>query len=633
MTQKITFKFLSKKIETRKEKREILLFSLLILSACSSPKKITETTTKPSANGETVVINVDYSELNLGEKQTRDLIEGKTTKATGVLGAKEVYSLAPEKSNANIFIDKSLQYGLAGISGTHLYAVDFNNDSYTDLVILPDYYSKPEWYQYSSVEKKFYKLTYDPMPEVTRASYLAFYDFNRDGKKDILLGTLNQKSAMRPVPWRIFYNVSEKNIVKFFEIQNVFPQADAASGVSLIDFDLDGLIDLFQPNWFSLDGQFKTRPDLLWRGEEVTNNGLFFSNKSLLLTDEHRYIKQEKNYVNATPSFGSSICDVDRNGRVDILTSSSNGYANKMWLNLVEDNNEMSFKDYAESSRYAFDELGDKILRGGGNSFFSLCMDYNNDSIPDVMLGSLNRETDPETTDRSTIFTGSTKTFPPKFIRSEFYREIGGKYVEGDRRGVLLDYNNDGFVDVIVDNAGFPPDSRLVFFEQQPDHSYVDRASEFGINFVNPSGTVSLDLNRDGKMDFISAQTKLRTGTFLDEKTKIYVFENQVKNKNQSLRVFLASDEANPGAIGASVEVITNKRKFWRINEYVNGGLPSQNEEGLHFGLGTDVVKEIVVNWPIIKQKQKVIRRYKITRSLLKKKKFRLTLSEDGKIL
>lgn len=619
---------------TKKEKGEVILLSLLFLSACSSPKKITETTTQPADNGESVVINVDYSELNLGEKQTKDVIEGKNSKAIGTLGAKEVYSLAPKKISHKVFSEKSQQYGLENVTGTHLYAVDFNNDSYTDLVILPDYYSKPEWYQFSPTEKKFFKLSYDPMPEVARASYLAFYDFNRDGKKDLLLGTLNQKSAMRPVPWRVFYNVSEKNIVKFFEIKNVFPAADAASGVSFLDYNLDGLIDLFQPNWFSLDGKFKTRPDLLWRGEEINNNGLRFSNQSQLLIDEHRFIKQEKSYINATPSFGSSICDVDRNGRVDILTASSNGYANKMWLNVNEEEQDFVFKDYAESSRYAFDELGDKILRGGGNSFFSLCMDYNNDSIPDIMLGSLNRETDPETTDRSTIFTGSTKSFPPKFIRSEFYREIGGKYIEGDRRGVLLDYNNDGFVDVLVDNAGFPPDSRLVFFEQQPDHSYVDRAEEFGIDFVNPSGTVSIDLNRDGKMDFISAQTKLRTGSFLEEKTKIYVFENQSKNKNQSLRVFLVSDEANPGAIGATVEVVTNKRKFWRVNEYVNGGLPSQNEEGLHFGLGADLPKEIVVTWPILyKQngKNKIVR-YPINSNKLKMLKGRVTLFENGKM-
>ena len=619
-------------LKMHREKRELFLFSLLLLTACSSPKKITETETKPAANGETVVVNVDYSELNLGEKQTKDVVEGKNSKSLGTVGVKEVYSLSPQKTNTSVFIDKASEYGLNKVSGTHLYAVDFNNDSYTDLVILPDYYSKPEWYQFSITEKKFFKLSYDPMPEVTRASFLAFYDFNRDGKKDLLLGTLNQKSAMRSVPWRIFYNVSDKNIVKFFEIKNVFPAADASSGISLLDYNLDGIIDLFQPNWFSSDGQFKTRPDLLWKGEDVSNNGLIFSNQSRLLTDEHRYIKQEKNYINATPSFGSSICDVDRNGRVDILTASSNGYANKMWLNTIDEDDNVNFKDYAESSRYAFDELGDKILRGGGNSFFSLCMDYNNDSIPDVMLGSLNRETDPETTDRSTIFTGSTKSFPPKFIRSEFYRETGGKYVEGDRRGVLLDYNNDGLIDVVVDNAGFPPDSRLVFFEQLPDHSYVDRAEEFGINFVNPSGTVSIDLNRDGKMDFISAQTKLRTGTFLEETTKLYVYENQVKNNNQSLRVFLISEEANPGAIGASVEVITNKRKLWRINEYVNGGLPSQNEEGLHFGLGTDALKEIVVTWPVQRQGNKIKSiRYKISSQKLQSTKGRITLFENGK--
>ena len=292
------------------------------------------------------------------------------------------------------------------------------------------------------------------------------------------------------------------------------------------------------------------------------------------------------------------------------------------------------FRDIGEASGYASDEVGDKLLRGGGNNFFSLCFDYNNDSLPDVLVGSLNRETDPETQDRSSVLTGSTKGYPPRFIRSEFYRQSSNeKYVEGDRRGVLIDYNNDGLIDFFVDNAGFPPDSRAVFFEQEKDHAYSDRSKEFGLDIVNPSGTVSIDLNRDGKMDLISGQTKLRMGQFLDGKTQIYVFENVAVNKNKAIRLFFKSIDANPHAIGATVEVVTNKRKMWRIVEYLSGSLPSQNEQGLHFGLGQDSIKEINVTWPILKNGKTLVRKYKVSDALLKQKNYRLTLTEDGKLL
>lgn len=560
---------------------------------------------------------------------------GKKNGPTGIVqGEKIVYTLQPTPTINSPFRNATEDYGLSGVSATHLYAVDFNGDGYTDLVTLPDYYSKPDWYQFSPELKKFQKVENDPMPEIVRASFLAFFDFDRDGRMDLLVGTLNQKSAMRPVPLRIFLNVGDQKRAKFFEIKNVFTVPDAASGIVFLDYDQDGMIDLFQPNWFSFDGKNKPRPDILWRGEKLFTTGLEFSNQSGLLQDEHRFIKADKEYINATPSFGASICDVDRNGRTDILTTSSNGFNNKLWSFTKETlgGTELElFRDIGEASGFASDEVGDKLLRGGGNNFFSLCFDYNNDSLTDVLIGSLNKETDPETQDRSSVLTGSTRGYPPRFIRSEFYRQNSNeRYIEGDRRGVLIDYNNDGFIDFFVDNAGFPPDSRAVFFEQQKDHAFVDRSKEFGLDIVNPSGTVTIDLNRDGKMDLISGQTKLRTGQYLEGKTQIYVFENVTKNTNKSVRILFKSDEANPHAIGATVEVVTNKRKLWRIVEYVSGSLPSQNEEGIHFGLGTDAIKEINVTWPILKNGKTLTRKYKVSDALLKQKNYRIVLTEDG---
>ncbi len=608
-----------------------IILTLFLFVGCSSNKK-ENTYVKPVD----AILNRVGQTIDTIKNEIDSPIAKKIEEGNIAQGEKIIYTLTPSVTLKSPFKNVTADYGLEDVTATHLYAVDFNFDGYTDLVILPDYYSKPMWYQFNSQTNKFELLEYEPMPEVVRASFLAFYDFDRDGHLDLLTGTLNQKSAMRPVPWRVFLNVGDKKRVKFYEIKNVFPVSDSTSGIAFLDFDQDGMIDLFQPNWFALDGSGLARPDILWKGVKLFTTGLEFSNQSGLLQDEHRFQKATKDYLNATPSFGASICDIDRNGTTDILTTSSNGFNNKLWSYTKEylGGSEIElFRDIAEASGFASDETGEKLLRGGGNNFFSLCFDYNNDSLVDTLIGSLNKESASETQDRSSVLTGSTKGYPPRFIRSEFYRESNNeKYVEGDRRGVLIDYNNDGFIDFLVDNAGFPPDSRTVFFEQQGDHAFVDRAKEFGIDIVNPSGTVVLDLNRDGSLDFISGQSKLRTGQYLEEKTKLYAFLNVSKNKNKSLRVFLKSDEANPSAIGATIEVVTNKRKLWRIVEYVSGSLPSQNEEGIHFGLAQDLIKEIIVTWPIKKNGKTLIRNYKVSEKILKNKNHRLILREDGNI-
>jgi hypothetical protein len=52
----------------------------------------------------------------------------------------------PSKEPApNTFQDYTKEWGLEGLSATHLYAVDWNNDGYVDLVTLPEYYGPPQF--------------------------------------------------------------------------------------------------------------------------------------------------------------------------------------------------------------------------------------------------------------------------------------------------------------------------------------------------------------------------------------------------------------------------------------------------------------------------------------------------------
>src|SRR5690606_25169990 len=182
------------------------------------------------------------------------------------------------------------------------------------------------------------------------------------------------------------------------------------------------------------------------------------------------------------------------------------------------------FEDYGDESGYAQDYDGHFQPRGGGNSFYAVCADYNNDGIMDIAKGELFHSYDPESRDRSAILSGSSLGFPPKFIRTEYHRDDGsGNWSQGDRRGVWGDLNLDGLIDLVVENSGFPPKSRLVFFEQQPNHAFEDKAEIYGLNIVNPTGTVTLDWNRDGKLDLLVGQNSLRTEAITP---KLYAFEN-----------------------------------------------------------------------------------------------------------
>lgn len=540
------------------------------------------------------------------------------------------YEITPSLATApyeKTFADKTEEYGLKGVSGVHLYAVDANNDGSTDLVVLEDYVASPKFYFFDKKEKKF-KLGENPFNEILRISYMNFVDLDHDGVLDVITGSLNQKSEMTQFPARIFKGVVENGKLRYV-LKGVLPTGilPTASIVPL-DFNLDGEIDLYMANWFSQTGTPRPVTDFLFKGE-----GFVFTDVGSQLKGEYEYNKNEKTYPNATPTFGATVCDVDKNGFPDILTNNSNGYFNKLWMNI----DGVNFVNYGIESGYGGDSEGSAESKSGGNSFFSLCGDYNNDGIMDVVLGNLSKESDPEERDRSAILTGSSKSFPPKFYRSDFYlTEQKENWSEGNRRGLWIDYNLDGLNDLIIENSGFPPSSRLVFFEQQPDHEYIDKAAAMGINLMNPAGVVSIDLNGDGVMDFIAGQSKVRAG---DINNRLYVFENLTpRNGRGSIRFHLQGKKSNFHGISSQLTFVTNKESRIASADYIYGSLPSQNEEGVYFAFNTEIPKSVEVRWSIgiedrLGRITPVVKKYNLQKVSVKGRHTELNLCEDGRVL
>lgn len=541
-----------------------------------------------------------------------------------------LFKMGPTKTGTQ-FVDQTKEYGLENLKAVHLYAVDFDNDHFTDLVILDDFYTIPKFYHFNSKIKKFEKIE-NPFSEIVRASFLNFADFDHDGILDVVVGSLNQKTEMTKFPPRIFKGLLSNGTIQYKEQEKLPVDILPTGNISLLDYDLDGELDLFIANWFDNKNQTPTIiPNRLLKGK-----GFHFEDRSDLLKGEMDLSKGNKLYKNIAPTFGATVCDVDKNGFPDILTNSSNGYYNKMWLN-VERLNERSFEDYGIESGYAADDDGAKETHGGGNSFFSACFDYNLDGIVDIIIGNLFRDFDPETRDRSAILTGSTLKFPPKFIRSEIYQNEGVKsWSEGDHRGIFIDYNLDGLEDIILENSGYPPDSRLAMFLQAEDHAFDDKAKELGIDIVNPSGAVTIDLNRDGKMDFIVGQTDVRSH---ENENRLYVFSNQSPRGNKnSIRFHLQGRTSNTYGISGSVFLKTNRNTYFRNVEYNYGSLPSQNEEGPYFAFGEEKLENVTVHWPVGIQDRlgrmiPLIKNYSLKKIKMKGSHKEFNLCEDGRIL
>jgi hypothetical protein len=551
----------------------------------------------------------------------------------------QVVNYGPTLKEEGVFLDKTAEYGLADLFAVTFNAVDLNFDGKTDLVLLPTYYSRPKFFIFDPATKKYLPWAHDPLPADFKASFLLFYDINKDKTIDILAGVLNQRSEVSQIPVKLYLGKITNGLISFEEDQKFIKlEATPTSSITLLDFDLDGWIDLFIGNWFeNRSGKYYPVSDVLLRNNKGT-----FQDASSLLKDESKKADDQIYPPNAKPTYGSSSCDIDQNGYPDILTASSSGHKNKLWMNLNEPiTGERYFTDLGPTTNYGSDPDGSLIPTSGGRSFFSACTDYNDDGIMDVFLGALSHAYDNDSVDKSSILTGSKSTFPPYFLRTEYLSDATSEsWNQGDRRGVWTDYNLDGRQDLIVDNSGFPPYSRLVMFEQDESHAFMNVAGQLGIDVVNPTGTITMDINHDGRPDIITSQNNIRRS---DISPRLYVFENHSKLPGRkSLKVHLRGTKSNTEALGAMVMLYTkkNKKKIVqrRWNEYSQGGLTSQNEEGIHFGIDAGVeAVGVKVRWPFksklgFKQGQVLEKLYSL-QGLMTKDFVEVTVCEDGKIL
>jgi hypothetical protein len=165
-------------------------------------------------------------------------------------------------------------------------------------------------------------------------------------------------------------------------------------------------------------------------------------------------------------------------------------------------------------------------------------------------------------------------------------------------------------------------------------------ASQSGIDIVNPAGTITLDVNRDGLPDILTSQNNIRKA---DISPRVYLFQNTGKFPGRkSLKVHLSGVKSSTQGLGAMVMlyllVKDKKIVHRRWVESTQGGLPSQNEDGILFGIdaGMEPVG-IKVRWPFMKKSGfgsgEVMEKLYPLSGMMNKNYVEVTVCEDGKIL
>ena len=489
------------------------------------------------------------------------------------------------------------------------------------------------------------------------STYVVFADMNNDGFQDAFNVVYvdnetisDEKKEFQGDYSRVYLNNGDgtfKYIGGNFVYDEIF---EAIAGAAFLDYDHDGVIDLFIGRQYNSYGSLSScEPDTLMKG---LGNGKFknvVDGTSGLETE----IFNENNALTGKfnkPTWGVSACDVDGDGFADILTSSYGRSYNMLYRNKGDG----TFEDLSISSGFAHDDnenysddqffacycedeanketdycsvskgalisckdigtggwnpgFSDQPYRLGGNSAGTLCGDFDGDGDIDLFQIELAHWHIGESSDKSQLIINDG--FPEKPLRrvseedSGITRKRSDDWNDGDLGGFAADFDNDGRLDIYVLSSDYAG-TKSMLFQQQADGKFTNRAEDAKAQVARAHGGAFVDIDRDGDYDLIVGTSFMRwnstdsDGIKKPEKQWIKVLRNDTGQDANKVIIDISGSTANRDAIGAKIIVKAGGKQFVREVQGAYGLNGFQNDHLQIIGLG-DIceVEEIEIRWP-----------------------------------
>ena len=407
---------------------------------------------------------------------------------------------------------------------------------------------------------------------------VAVGDYNNDGFPDILITCVGQN--------RLFRNTGKRTFVDVTNASGLGKREGFSTSALWIDYDRDGLLDLFICNYVkwsaehdvfcSLDGKHKSycTPEA-YRGQTCW---LFHNRGNGTFED---VTATSGIFDSSSKSLGVAMLDDDHDGWPDLLVANDT-QPNKLYRNQRNG----TFKDIAVEAGLAFSSEG-KARAGMGVD----AADFKNSGAAGVAITNFDNE-------MIGLYQPSAKGF------EDIAAQTGVGLASKNSLGfgcVFLDADLDGWLDLAVANGHIDETVRNIRGNvgyAQPPQLFLNRngifrdvAAEIGGGFDQPKvgrGLAYADFDRDGDLDLL-----LTTND-----GPAYLYRNEQRSGNSIIRFRLVGTKSNRDAIGANLRVFHGGASQSRM---VKGGSSylSQSELPVTFGLERrDRIDRVVLDWP-----------------------------------
>lgn len=500
------------------------------------------------------------------------------------------------------FSESTQELQLLDSTASRMNVADINGDEYPDLIIVDGIYGRNQIKVYlnqadpnnvETQDRVFVDYTEesgvnahpDGNPAGRRADIVCLADIDNDGDNDMVTGIFH----FRP------NNIAEDLLEDRCEVLlndgkghfTILPGAGlhelgfiSVTGFSFLDYDLDGVIDLYVATFSQDHSRNQFRQDYLLRG---LGNGNFSD------------VSPVAGLANlAYPMYGCSAFDWNNDRYPDIFTAPycrSNGSA---WRN----NQDGTFTDVASeigyNARYSPGDVDGNVPR-------IMCQwgaypyDYDNDGDLDILQVLVHGGLDPgEGRTVLNINNGEFEDFTLTRDLSLLQRKNPQSFHLGNFDASWADIDNDGRADVIITEAAYLPQTDRIFIHRQDeDRNLVDITPELDLLSVkSPAAVEVFDYDMDGDDDLITQLT--------EERNRIIVLRNEIGSQNNWIGVKVVPPPGvNRNAIGAKVKVYTPRSVQMREIMAGVGHFAGQQPLTLNFGLGEEeTVRAVEIIWP-----------------------------------
>ena len=376
---------------------------------------------------------------------------------------------------------------------------------------------------------------------------VAVTDYDLDGDLDVYHVSYKPYDQFDPRSWnRLYRNNGDKTFTEVGLEAGVRGESIPPTilrvfgnkfGVSWVDYDNDGDLDLFLTN---------IGPEVLFR-----NNG-----DGTFDDVTHDSGLQGANAVaDLSETSGSLWRDFD----LDVFITSWSGVTR-----FYSNNGDGTFEEISELTGLGLDV----------RSWMSLSDDFNHDGRPDLLL---------------------VNDFGPNLLylnlgnhvwelASDLYDLGGYKESMGASMG---DADNDGDYDIFITNNAIHTTQLNSFYRATPTPPYIEIGTELGIGETDWGwGTELFDADHDRDLDMLVSNWR----------EPLYMYENTTFSGNW-LKVNLIGETSNLNGVGAELRFTTLDGTYYRLNDGI--AFLGQSIQPVHVGLGSAaMVIELMVTWP-----------------------------------